>query len=122
MLAGAASVAIDPLFFYVLSIGRYGSPCISLNRSFSHVVALIRTCIDFVQLCHLFLQFRLAYVSKESLVVGSGKYVWNARDVACHYFRSVKGFWFDFFVILPIPQVILNILDFLTDNYVSCMY
>ena len=41
----------------------------------------------------------------ESLVVGCGKLVWDARAIAAHYARSVKGLCFDLFVILPIPQV-----------------
>ncbi|KAL0381025.1 UNVERIFIED_CONTAM: Cyclic nucleotide-gated ion channel 2 [Sesamum angustifolium] len=32
--------------------------------------------------------------------------VWDARAIAAHYLRSVKGFWFDAFVILPIPQAV----------------
>ncbi|KAJ6402505.1 hypothetical protein OIU84_014579 [Salix udensis] len=48
--------------------------------------------------------FRLAYVSRESLVVGCGKLVWDARAIASRYARSLKGFWFDAFVILPVPQ------------------
>ncbi|CAM8997831.1 unnamed protein product [Rhodiola kirilowii] len=110
MLAGALSVAIDPLFFYIISVGRNASPCLSLDHSLSIVVTSIRTCVDALQLCHLFLQFRLAYVSKESLVVGCGKLVWDARDVACHYLRSLNGFWFDIFVILPIPQVVTGLI------------
>ncbi|KAJ0964549.1 hypothetical protein J5N97_025687 [Dioscorea zingiberensis] len=70
------------------------------------MVTILRTCADVIHLAHIWLQFRLAYVSRESLVVvGCGKLVWDARDVASHYLRSIKGFWFDLFVILPVPQV-----------------
>ncbi|KAK8334836.1 hypothetical protein V6Z12_A09G013000 [Gossypium hirsutum] len=48
----------------------------------------------------------MAYVSKESLVIGCGKLVWDARAIASHYVRSLKGFWFDVFVILPVPQAV----------------
>ncbi|KAE8667583.1 Cyclic nucleotide-gated ion channel 2 [Hibiscus syriacus] len=48
---------------------------------------------------------RLAYVSREFLVVGCGKLVWDPRSIAARYIRSLKGFWFDAFVILPVPQV-----------------
>ncbi|KAJ6738618.1 CYCLIC NUCLEOTIDE-GATED ION CHANNEL 2-LIKE [Salix koriyanagi] len=30
--------------------------------------------------------------------------VWDARAIASRYARSLKGFWFDAFVILPVPQ------------------
>ncbi|KAL3643888.1 Cyclic nucleotide-gated ion channel 2 [Castilleja foliolosa] len=106
LLARAMALAVDPLFFYALSIGRGGSPCLYMDGGLAAVVTIIRTCLDAVHLCHLWLQFRLAYVSRESLVVGCGKLVWDARSIAAHYLGSVKGFWFDAFVILPVPQAV----------------
>ncbi|KAL8528405.1 hypothetical protein ACS0TY_006007 [Phlomoides rotata] len=104
LLARGMALAVDPLFFYALSIGRGGSPCLYMDGGLAAVVTVLRTCVDAVHLCHLWLQFRLAYVSRESLVVGCGKLVWDTRAIAAHYLRSLKGFWFDVFVILPIPQ------------------
>ncbi|XP_058184789.1 cyclic nucleotide-gated ion channel 2-like [Rhododendron vialii] len=106
LLARGMALAVDPLFFYALSIGRGGAPCLYMDGGLAAVVTVIRTCADAVHLCHLWLQFRLAYVSRESLVVGCGKLVWDARAVASHYVRSLKGFWFDVFVILPVPQAV----------------
>ncbi|KAL2552264.1 Cyclic nucleotide-gated ion channel 2 [Forsythia ovata] len=106
LLARGMALAVDPLFFYALSIGRGSSPCLYMDGGLAAVVTLLRTCFDVVHLCHLWLQFRLAYVSKESLVVGCGKLVWDARAISSHYLRSLKGFWFDAFVILPIPQAV----------------
>ena len=105
LLARGMALAVDPLFFYSLSIGRAGSPCLYMDGGLAAVVTVIRTCVDAVHLFHLWLQFRLAYVSRETLVVGCGKLVWDARAIAAHYVRSLKGFWFDAFVILPVPQV-----------------
>lgn len=99
------ALAIDPLFFYALSIGRGGAPCLYMDGGLAALVTVLRTCVDAVHLCHLWLQFRLAYVSRESLVVGCGKLVWDTGAIASHYVRSVRGFWFDVFVILPVPQV-----------------
>ncbi|XP_059670399.1 cyclic nucleotide-gated ion channel 2-like [Cornus florida] len=106
LLARGMALAVDPLFFYALSIGRGGSPCLYMDGGLAAIVTVLRTCVDAVHLCHLWLQFRLAYVSKESLVVGCGKLVWDARAVSSHYVRSLKGFWFDIFVILPVPQAV----------------
>ncbi|TYI08629.1 hypothetical protein ES332_A09G012900v1 [Gossypium tomentosum] len=106
LLARAMALAIDPLFFYALSIGRGGSPCLYMDGGLAAIVTVLRTCVDAVHLFHLWLQFRLAYVSRESLVVGCGKLVWDARAIASHYVRSLKGFWFDVFVILPVPQAV----------------
>jgi cyclic nucleotide gated channel len=105
LLARGVALAIDPLFFYALSIGREGSPCLYMDGGLAAVVTVARTVVDAVHLFHVLLQFRLAYVSRESLVVGCGKLVWDARAIASHYMRSFKGFWFDVFVILPVPQV-----------------
>lgn len=106
LLARAMALAIDPLFFYALSIGRNGAPCLYMDGGLAAIVTLLRTCVDAIHLCHLWLQFRLAYVSRESLVVGCGKLVWDARAIATHYVRSLQGFWFDIFVILPVPQTV----------------
>ncbi|CAA0823376.1 Cyclic nucleotide-gated ion channel 2 [Striga hermonthica] len=106
LLARGMALAVDPLFFYALSIGRGGSPCLYMDGGLAAVVTVLRTCLDAVHLCHLWLQLRLAYVSRESLVVGCGKLVWDPRAIAAHYLRSVKGFWFDVFVILPVPQAV----------------
>ncbi|KAL7100973.1 hypothetical protein ACP275_08G028000 [Erythranthe tilingii] len=106
LLARGMALAVDPLFFYALSIGRGGSPCLYMNGGLAAAVTVVRTCVDAVHLCHLWLQLRLAYVSRESLVVGCGKLVWDPRAIAAHYLRSLKGFWFDVFVILPVPQAV----------------
>lgn len=105
LLARGMALAIDPLFFYALSVGRGGSPCLYMDGGLAIIVTVLRTCLDAVHLFHLWLQFRLAFVSRESLVVGCGKLVWDARAIASHYLRSFRGFWFDAFVILPVPQV-----------------
>lgn len=112
LLTRGIALAIDPLFFYALSlsIGKGGAPCLYVNIGFAAIVTVARSCVDAVHLWHLWLQFRLAYVSRESLVFGCGKLVWNARAIAYHYVRSLKGFWFDVFVILPIPQAIFWLL------------
>ncbi|XP_030952265.1 cyclic nucleotide-gated ion channel 2-like [Quercus lobata] len=106
LLARGMALAVDPLFFYALSIGRGGEPCLYMDGGLAAIVTVLRTCVDAVHLCHLWLQFRVAYVSRESLVVGCGKLVWDARAIASHYVRSLKGFWFDAFVILPVPQAV----------------
>ncbi|XP_043723205.1 cyclic nucleotide-gated ion channel 2-like [Telopea speciosissima] len=109
LIARGMALAIDPLFFYALSIGigkEYSAPCLYMDGGLAAILTLLRTVVDAVHLCHLWLQLRLAYVSRESLVVGCGKLVWDPRAIASHYLRSFKGFWFDAFVILPVPQAV----------------
>ena len=103
----AIGLAIDPLFFYVLSISKH-LMCIYLDGKFVVLVTVLHSTTDPLHLWHIWLQLRLAYVSKESLVVGSGKLVWDAHLIALHYLRSLKAFWFDIFVIVPLPQVVVD--------------
>jgi len=49
------------------------------------------------------LQFRLAYVSPESMVVGAGELVDHPTKIAFHYLTGF--FLIDLFAVLPIPQV-----------------
>nr|POE97994.1 cyclic nucleotide-gated ion channel 2 [Quercus suber] len=109
LLARGLALAVDPLFFNVMymSTVQNGPPCFYMHFVLAIVLTVVRTCVDLVHLCHVWLQFRLAYVSSESMVVGCGKLVWDARAIASHNRRSFKGIWLDSFVILPVPQVVI---------------
>ncbi|PWA73153.1 ion channel, cNMP-binding protein [Artemisia annua] len=109
LLARFAALAVDPFFFFALAVdddgSAHGGRCVYIDDRVVKAVSIVRTCVDAMHLCHVWLQFHLAYVSKESLVVGCGTLVWDPRDIAFHYLRSLTGFWLDAFVLLPIPQV-----------------
>ncbi|MCO5550500.1 hypothetical protein L7F22_003987 [Adiantum nelumboides] len=109
LLARSVSLAIDPLFFYVIAV-RKDDPCVYIDGKLAATVTFFRTAFDAVHVLQIWLQLKLAYVSKESLILGRGSLVWDAREIALHYIRPGGGFWFDIFVILPIPQVILWIV------------
>jgi len=49
------------------------------------------------------LQFRLAYISRESMVVGAGDLVDHPKKIALNYLKSY--FFIDLFVVFPLPQV-----------------
>ncbi|XP_058226321.1 cyclic nucleotide-gated ion channel 2-like isoform X2 [Rhododendron vialii] len=106
LMARGVALAVDPVFFFSLAVSRGGRPAVYVDGGVAAVAAVVRTCVDAVHLCHLLVQFRLAYVSRESLAVGCGKLVWDPRAIASHYLRSSKAFWFDAFVIVPVPQVL----------------
>ncbi|KAL8546018.1 hypothetical protein ACS0TY_005941 [Phlomoides rotata] len=111
VLARGISLAVDPLYFFAVSVGGGGGrACIYLHGGAAAAVSVLRSCVDVVHVCHLLVRFRLAYVSRESLVVGCGKLVWDARAIAAHYMFSLDGFWFDIFVILPIPQAMYCVI------------
>lgn len=111
LLARCVALAVDPLFFFAVSFrwnvhdDKKQQACIYVDGGVAAIMAAVRTGVDLLHAWHLWLQFRVAYVSKESRVVGPVKLIWDARAVASHYIRSFAGFWLDFFVILPIPQV-----------------
>ncbi|KAG1341983.1 hypothetical protein COCNU_05G002120 [Cocos nucifera] len=106
LVARAVALAVDPVFFYAVSLGERGGCVVGMDGRLGAAAAAVRTCADAVHVLHVWVQLRLAYVSRESLVVGCGKLVWDPRAIAAHYLRSPKGFWFDLFVILPLPQIV----------------
>lgn len=105
LFARAAALLVDPLFFYSLSVGRAGLPCLGMDRRLAVGLAGVRTCVDMVHVAHTCVQLRVAYVSRESLVIGCGKLVWDPRRIAEHYLWSPKWFLFDVYAVLPVPQV-----------------
>lgn len=105
LFARAAALIVDPLFFYTLSVGRDGVPCLVMYGRVAAALAGVRTCVDMVHVADVGVQLRVAYVSRESLMVGWGKLVWDPKMIVQHYLMSPKWFWFDVFVILPLPQV-----------------
>ncbi|KAE9466603.1 hypothetical protein C3L33_01486, partial [Rhododendron williamsianum] len=69
LMARGVALAVDPVFFFSLAVNRGGRPPgVYVDGGVAAVVAVVRTCVDAVHLCHLLVQFRLAYVSRESLV------------------------------------------------------
>ncbi|GFY82957.1 cyclic nucleotide-regulated ion channel family protein [Actinidia rufa] len=105
LVARGVALAVDPLFLFSVSVGTCGGPCAYVDGRVAAIVAVVRTCVDAVHVWHVLIQFRLAYVSRESRVVGCGTLVWDARAIASHYLRSFKAFWFDVFVVVPVPQI-----------------
>lgn len=105
LLSRSVALAVDPLFFYILTISAEHS-CVYMDRSMAILVTCVRITIDIVHVLHIWLQLKLAYVSKASLIHGRGTLVWDARKIARHYLRPGGGFWLDAFVILPVPQVV----------------
>ncbi|KAG6540897.1 hypothetical protein Mapa_017690 [Marchantia paleacea] len=106
LLSSSLGMFIDPLFLYTITINRRLA-CLHVDQGFATAVTVLRCLVDAMYLWHIWLQLKLAYVSKQSLVLGGGELVWDARDIAMHYLCAFEGFIFDLFVILPIPQVMI---------------
>jgi cyclic nucleotide gated channel len=106
LVSCVVGAAIDPLFLSVLAINKELS-CLYMQKGFAIAITTLRSLVDIMYMWQIWLQLKLAYVSKKSLILGQGELVWDARKIARHYLLPLRRFWFDAFVILPIPQVLL---------------
>ncbi|KAL5545154.1 hypothetical protein UlMin_008938 [Ulmus minor] len=82
--------------------------CMVLNWPMAKILVLFRSVTDFIYLMHLFLQFRLAYVAPESRVFGAGELVDHPKKIALNYLHGY--FLIDFFIALPLPQIIILLI------------
>uniref|UniRef100_A0A7N0V8X0 Ion transport domain-containing protein n=1 Tax=Kalanchoe fedtschenkoi TaxID=63787 RepID=A0A7N0V8X0_KALFE len=98
------AIFVDPLFFFLLSV-QENNKCIVINWPVTTLIVVLRSFTDFIYLLHILLQFRLAYVSPESRVVGAGDLVDQPKKIALNYLCGY--FVIDLFVVLPLPQIII---------------
>ncbi|XP_048443675.1 probable cyclic nucleotide-gated ion channel 20, chloroplastic [Pyrus x bretschneideri] len=98
------SIFVDPLFFFLLSVEKENS-CIVIDWPLTTTLVVFRSITDFILLLHILLQFRLAYVAPESRVVGAGELVDHPKKIALNYLQGY--FLLDFFIVLPLPQIII---------------
>lgn len=101
------AIFVDPLFFFVLSVLE-NSKCIVMDEATATTMVILRSMTDIIYILHMLLQFRLAYVSPESRVVGAGDLVDHPIKIALHYFTGF--FLIDLFAVLPIPQVLILVV------------
>lgn len=109
LLVCATGLAIDPLFFYALSISDT-CMCLFVDGWFAITVTVLRCMTDAVHLCNMWLQLKMVDSVDRTHAVhekGCKQSHTRVRCSAVHYLRSKKGFFFDVFVILPVPQVTL---------------
>ncbi|XP_061355806.1 probable cyclic nucleotide-gated ion channel 20, chloroplastic isoform X1 [Gastrolobium bilobum] len=102
------AIFVDPLFFFLIYVQK-DHKCIVINLTWTKILVSLRSVIDFLYFLNILLQFRLAYISPESRVVGAGDLVDGPWEIASNY---MKGYFFlDFLVVLPFPQImILSVL------------
>ncbi|KAK6131577.1 hypothetical protein DH2020_034688 [Rehmannia glutinosa] len=106
LLVCAAGLFIDPLFFYALSINE-NCLCLFVDGWFAVTVTVLRSMTDALHIWNMWLQFKM----NRRPHGGAGERDENPRDtsgaVAWRYLKSKKGFVFDLFVILPLPQIVM---------------
>jgi len=111
VFACIVSVAIDPLFLYLLAV-KYTdkNTCIGFDRNLATVATVVRTAVDAFYLARIALQFRTAYIAPSSRVFGRGELVIDSSAIARRYLR--RFFVVDLLSVLPLPQVsIWNFLN-----------
>ncbi|XP_045801426.1 cyclic nucleotide-gated ion channel 4-like [Trifolium pratense] len=105
LLVCAMGLFVDPLFFYTLSISDT-CMCLFIDGWLLVTVTVIRCMTDALHLWNIWLQL---YIEKRSSF-GFVHRTTRPRTSSTHvfpYFKSNKGFFFDIFVILPLPQIVL---------------
>lgn len=123
LLVCATGLFVDPLFFYALSISET-CMCLFVDGWFAITVTALRCMTDVLHVWNMWLQLKMAQrtygvggsSSVATTAAGAGDNERsgphtvsnnnnNPRSVALRYMKAKKGFFFDLFVILPLPQV-----------------
>lgn len=118
LLVCAIGLAVDPLFFYALSID-HACMCLFVDGWFAIAVTLLRCMADALHLWNMWLHLNMypthaassstppPPISRAALPGVLDQEQGNdARPRRhCNHVKSLKGFFFDLFVVLPIPQV-----------------
>ncbi|KAI4322876.1 hypothetical protein L6164_022528 [Bauhinia variegata] len=106
LLVCATGLFVDPLFFYALSISDT-CMCLFVDGWFAITVTVLRCMTDVLHVWNMWLQLKMA---RRSFGVGGGNNGLrdtSPRSVALHYLKTKRGFFFDLFIILPLPQIVL---------------
>ncbi|KAG6790503.1 hypothetical protein POTOM_006658 [Populus tomentosa] len=108
LLVCATGLFVDPLFFYVLSISDT-CMCLFVDGWFAITVTALRCMTDVLYLWNMWLQLKIAkrpHGGGENGGDGErgGSRVAGPCSSALRYLKAKKGFFFDLFVILPLPQ------------------
>ncbi|KAI0529635.1 hypothetical protein KFK09_002189 [Dendrobium nobile] len=113
LLVRASGLFVDPLFFYALSINSE-ELCLFVDGWFAATITLLRFITDAVHLWNMWLKMKTVYHMKKSNKKEDGVVEPNVQNskmksqrAAMNYLRLKKEFFFDLFVVLPIPQVVL---------------
>nr|XP_043627541.1 cyclic nucleotide-gated ion channel 4 [Erigeron canadensis] len=107
LLVCATGLFIDPLFFYTLSISD-SCMCVFIDGWFAVTITALRCVTDGLHVWNMWLQFKMSRwwrspnhhrgLSHDGVV---------ARNVAARNItKAKKSFFFDLYVILPIPQIV----------------
>ncbi|KAJ9153643.1 hypothetical protein P3X46_027062 [Hevea brasiliensis] len=108
LLVCATGLFVDPLFFYALSVSDT-CMCLFIDGWFAITVTALRCMTDALHVWNMWLQLKMA---KKPSSGGGGsdgtrggpRLMTSPSSVALKYLKEKRGFFFDLFVILPLPQ------------------
>ncbi|KAJ9153642.1 hypothetical protein P3X46_027062 [Hevea brasiliensis] len=111
LLVCATGLFVDPLFFYALSVSDT-CMCLFIDGWFAITVTALRCMTDALHVWNMWLQLKMA---KKPSSGGGGsdgtrggpRLMTSPSSVALKYLKEKRGFFFDLFVILPLPQIVL---------------
>ncbi|XP_059277228.1 cyclic nucleotide-gated ion channel 4-like [Lycium ferocissimum] len=110
LLVCATGLFVDPLFFYALSISE-SCMCLFIDGWFAVTVTVLRCMTDALHLWNMWLQFKMKKLRPHENEFNNPPRLHQdqslRRSVALRYLKSKKGFFFDLFVILPLPQIVM---------------
>ncbi|KAG1347195.1 cAMP-dependent protein kinase regulatory subunit [Cocos nucifera] len=106
VLVCTAGLVVDPLFFYALSISG-ARMCLFVDGWFAITVTALRCMTDAVHIWNMWMRLKTSYRTRRLRGAQEGQAPMSPRAVAVNYLKSKKGFFFDLFIIFPVPQVVL---------------
>ncbi|AES66743.2 cyclic nucleotide-gated ion channel-like protein [Medicago truncatula] len=100
LLVCAMGLFVDPLFFYAISISDT-CMCLFIDGWFLVTVTVIRCMTDMLHLWNIWLQF---YIHKHKR--SSFGFIHHGT-LSSNSFKVNKAFFFNIFILLPLPQIVL---------------
>lgn len=79
--------------------------CVVIDWPMAITLVVSRSVTDLIYFLRMLIEFRIAYISPESRVVGAGDLVKRPKKIALHYLS--RYFFLDLFIVLPVPQIIV---------------
>lgn len=111
LLVCATGLFVDPLFLYTISVNNT-CMCLLVDGWLALTITAVRSMTDLLHLWNIWLQFKIAcrwpYPGGDSdgdTNKGDETRLRTSRRVAPPYVKKKGTFFFDLFVILPLPQV-----------------
>ncbi|KAL9241042.1 hypothetical protein vseg_015201 [Gypsophila vaccaria] len=103
LLTCVIALFIDPLYFFLPSVGS-DRACLFSDTDLLTYVTALRTLADLFYVLHIAVKFRTAFISPSSRVFGRGELVMDPYEIAWRYLKS--DFAIDLAAALPLPQVV----------------